>query len=69
MTGGRILDGGDSPFNGPRVASSRDVSAWLAGFALALFFLELTGPLARGLSGYGWRRRIRPDAAGERHAA
>jgi hypothetical protein len=69
MTGGRILDGGDSPFNGPRIASDRDVSTWLAGLALMLFFLELTGPLARALARYGWRRRVRPDAAAERHAA
>jgi Ca-activated chloride channel family protein len=65
LTGGRLLDGADGPFSGPRTASLRDLSAWLSGAALLLFFLELTTPAIRTLRS---RHRTAPGTPDRRAA-
>ena len=69
LTGGRLLDGPEGPFDGPRIASYRDLSGWLVALTFALFFLELTLPATRGLLQRGWRANARPDGSAGRQAA
>jgi hypothetical protein len=41
LTGGRLLDEGESPFDGSRAAGYADASAWLALAALTMFVLDI----------------------------
>jgi hypothetical protein len=66
LTGGRVLAGGETPFDGPRPRAWRDVTAWAIGIALALFLLDITTAGTRGLTMWRTRRRgagARPAAA------